>query len=152
MMKSSAEYTRTTLWVTGVFLFVLLAVWQDTASGITKKELRRVNGEGPVEITVLYLNPLEKQTDSEISFEVRMNTHSVDLDAYEMEKMCFIRIDGGPDQSALGWFEPGGGGHHVSGVLKFAGPLPTDAKTIHLIIREVGDVPERIFEWKLPLD
>jgi len=126
--------------------------WQNTAQAITKKDLRRVNDEGPVEVTIVYLNPLQKKTGSQISFEVRMNTHSVNLDAYEMDKVCFLRIDGGSEQRALGWFEPGGGGHHVSGVLKFAGPIPSDAKSLRLIIREVGEVPERVFEWKLPLE
>jgi hypothetical protein len=140
------------LWIAAIVLLVVFASWRYNAFGITKRDLRRVNDEGPVEITIVYLNPLEKQTDSEISFEVRMNTHSVDLDAYEMEKICILQIDGGPDQRALGWFEPGGGGHHVSGVLKYTGPVPSDAKFLQVIIRDVGGVPERVFEWKLPLD
>jgi hypothetical protein len=63
-----------------------------------------------------------------------------------------IRIDGGVEQKALGWFKPGGGGHHLSGVLKFADPIPSDSKSLQVIIRGVGGVPERIFEWTLPLE
>ncbi len=151
-MKLGGNQTRTIFWVTAVVLLLVFAGWQNTAQAISKRDLRRVNDEGPVEVTVVYLNPLKKENGSEISFEVRMNTHSVNLDSYKMDKVCSLRIDGGSEQKALGWFEPGGGGHHVSGVLKFAGPIPTDTKTLQLIIREVGGVPERVFEWKLPLD
>jgi len=81
-----------------------------------------------------------------------MNTHSVNLDAYEMEKISFLRVDGGKEQKALGWFRPDGGGHHRSGVLKFAGPVPAGAQSLQVIIRGVGGVQERVFEWKLPLE
>jgi hypothetical protein len=118
---------------------------------LTKKDLRRISNEGRVEITVLYLNPLRREPASELSFEVRMNTHSVNLDAYEMENVSYLRIDGGTEQKALGWFKPGGGGHHRSGVLRFAGPIPRGAQSLQVIIRGVGGVQERVFEWKLPL-
>jgi hypothetical protein len=119
---------------------------------LTKKDLRRINDGGPVEVTVLYVNPLGQEGGAEISFEVRMNTHSVDLEAYEMEKICFLRVDNGAEQKALGWFKPGGGGHHRSGMLKFAGPISPNAQFLQLIIRGIGGVQERVFEWKLPLE
>jgi hypothetical protein len=119
---------------------------------LTKRDLRRTNDEGPVEVTVLYLNPLRKEAGSELSFEVRMNTHSVKLDAYEMERISFLQVDDGAEQKALGWFKPGGGGHHRSGLLKFAGPIPSNTRSLQLIIRGIGGVKERVFEWKLPLE
>ena len=119
---------------------------------LTKKDLRRIHEEGSVEMAVLYLNPLNQEAGSELSFEVRMNTHSVNLDAYEMENISFLRIDGGAEQKALGWVKPGGGGHHRSGVLKFAGPLPSGAQSLQVIIRGIGGVQERVFEWKLPFE
>ncbi len=119
---------------------------------LTKKDLRRISDEGPVEITLLYLNPLGQEASHELSFEVRMNTHSVSLDAFEMEKISSLRVDGGTEQKALGWFNPGGGGHHRSGVLKFAGPVPPGARSLQVIIRGIGGVEERVFEWKLPLE
>jgi len=118
---------------------------------IGQKDLRRISDEGPVEITLVYLNPLQQKAAKGLSFDVAMKTHSVDLDAYKMETVSFLRIDGKQEQKALGWFNPGGGGHHVFGVLKFAGPIPPAAKSIQVIIRGVGDVKERILEWKLPL-
>lgn len=146
------KQAKATLWVLGIVLPLMLLGFGKVAIGFTKKDLRRINKEGPVEISLVYLNPLQGRTDSEPSFDVRMNTHSVNLDAYDMETLCFLRIDGGPEEKALGWFKPGGGGHHVSGVLKFAGPISSSAKSLQVIIREIGGVPERIFEWRLPVE
>jgi hypothetical protein len=176
-MKVCRTRTRITLWLVAFVLFLTLLGWggavyaagsedkslviaQITRKGmkktsvvkLTKRDLRRTNDEGPVEITVLYLNPLRKEAGSELSFEVRMNTHSVKLDAYEMEKISFLRVDDGAEQKAQGWFKPGGGGHHRSGLLKFVGPIPSNAQSLQLIIRGIGGVQERVFEWKLPLE
>lgn len=151
-MKSSGKQAKATLWVTAIALSLMLMGSGKTAVGLTKRDVRRIDKQGPVEISVVYLNPLEQGRDSEPSFEVRMNTHSVDLEAYDMEKLCFLRIDGGQETEALGWLNSGGGGHHISGILKFARPIPSDTKSLQLIIRQVGGVPERVFEWKLPLD
>ncbi len=151
-MVSLGKKGKLALWVAVTALSLMVIGWGDTAVGLTKSDLRRSNNEGPVEITVVYLNPLKKMQGGELSFEVRMNTHSVDLDGYEMERVSFLRIDGGSEQKALGWFRPRGDGHHISGILKFVGPYPSDAKSLQVLIREIGGVPERVFEWKLPFD
>jgi hypothetical protein len=176
-MRIYSSQLRITLWLLAVVLSLILHGWggavyamrnrdessttrQNTGEGwrktsvvqLKKKDLRRTNDEGPVEMAVLYLNPLRQEAGQELSFEVRMNTHSVGLDAYKMENISFLRIDGGTEQKALGWFKPGGGGHHRSGVLKFAGPIPSGAQSLQVIIRGIGGVQERVFEWKLPLE
>jgi hypothetical protein len=176
-MKVYRTRTRITVWLLAFVLSLILGIWgsatyatgnqdepfviaQNAGKGmektsavrLRKKDLRRINEEGPVEITVLYLDPLRQEAGSQLSFEVRMNTHSVSLDAYEIENISFLRVGGGAEQKALGWFKPGGGGHHRSGVLKFAGPIPSNAQSLQLIIRGIGGVQERVFEWKLPLE
>lgn len=175
-MRAYENRLKTALWLVALTFPLILGIWGGTAyatgnqddpfvivqnrekivkitlvAQLAKKDLRRTNDEGPVEMAVLYLNPLRQEAGSELSFEVRMNTHSVNLDAYEMEKISFLRIDGGDEQKALGWSKPGGGGHHRSGILKFAGPIPSNAKSLQVIIRGVGGVQERVFEWRLPL-
>jgi hypothetical protein len=176
-MRVSESRSRITVRHVAVVLSLVLVGWggavfatgnqdesfvvaQSTAKGmkrtsavqLKKKDLRRINEVGPVEMAVLYLNPLRQEAGSELSFEVRMNTHSVNLDAYEMENISFLRVDGGTEQKALGWVKPGGGGHHRSGVLRFAGPIPSGAQSLQVIIRGIGGVQERVFEWKLPLE
>lgn len=151
-MRFYRRQARSTFWMAVIVFSLMLIGWRSPALGLSKKDLRRINDQGPVEIAVMYLNPLQKEAGPELSFEVRMNTHSVDLDANNIENMSFFRIDGGPEQKALGWFKPGGGGHHIFGVLKFAGPIPSEARSFQVIIRGIGGVGERIFEWKLPLE
>lgn len=130
----------------------LIVSWVPVSHALSKKDLRRINDEGPVEVILVYTNPLQKNPGGELSFDVALETHSVDLSVYKMETISFLRIDEKQEQKALGWFNPGGGGHHISGVLKFAGPVPEGAKSIQVIVRGVGDVEERVFEWKLPLE
>jgi len=136
-----------------VFAWLVMSIgWADPASGLSKKDLRRINDQGAVEVAVVYLNPIQPAAGSTLSFEARLETHSVSLDAYKMEKISFIRFDNGSKQAALGWFKPGGGGHHISGILKFSGPIPDGTKSIKVIIEGIDGVQERIFEWKLPVE
>ena len=136
-------------------LFVLTTLslaWTVDAGAVSKKDLRRVNKEGPVEVTVLYLNPLEKDSGEDLAFEVRMDTHSADLDGYRVDTLSVLQVDNSEALKPLGWFKPGGGGHHISGTLKFMGPVPDGAGILRLTIRDIGSVPERVFEWNLPLE
>ena len=135
-----------------IVLTTLLMTWTVNAGAVSKKDLRRVNKEGPVEVTVLYLNPLEGEAGDDLSFEIRLNTHTVNLDAYKLDALSVLQVEDGKELEPLGWFEPGGGGHHISGVLKFKGQVPDNARVIRLTIRDIGSVPERVFEWSLPLE
>lgn len=125
-------------------------------AGITKKSLARTNSGGSVDIRVTYLNPLGSVADGELAFEVRMNSHSVDLDVYKVEELAVLKDDRGNEFKPLGWFDPGGGGHHRFGILKFSdatktGSLVKDAKGITLTISGVSDVDKRVFKWELPI-
>ncbi len=84
-----------------------------------------------------------------------MDTHAVDLDAYDLSKLAVLRVDGGPMSQPSGWDAPKGG-HHRKGTLSFA-PTTADgrpfidktARSVELIIRDVAGVPERTFRWDL---
>ena len=141
------KWTRTYISVLILYLLVSAA----TAYALSKSDVRRISTEGPVEISVVYVNPLESLGDEELQFEVRMDTHTVDLDSYRMEEISVLKLDNGKEIKPLGWFNPGGGGHHISGTLKFKGPLPENTKVMRLVISGVGSVPERVFDWTLPL-
>jgi hypothetical protein len=89
------------------------------------------------------------------AFEVAMDTHSVDLDIYDLRQLAVLRNDQGQEVQPNGWDAPEGG-HHREGTLSF--PTETadggqvigpDAHKIELVIRDVADVPERRFEWTL---
>lgn len=131
---------------------ILLTGWTGSAFGLTKKDLRRVDDHGAVEVTVVYLNPLQQGDDSKLLFDVSMETHSVNLETYKMENISFVRFDDRKKKNALGWLKPGGGGHHISGTLQFPGPIPDSAKSLQVVIEGIDGVSQRLFEWKLPVE
>jgi len=85
-------------------------------------------------------------------FDVVMDTHAVDLDGYDLTRLAVLRVNGREVQPSS-WDAPKGG-HHRKGTLSFPAtasdgkPLSElGTRTIELIIRDVADVPERIFRW-----
>jgi hypothetical protein len=86
-------------------------------------------------------------------FRVVMDTHSVDLDGYDLRRLAVLRTDRGAELRPLGWDAPKGG-HHRSGTLSFPSTAPDGSaaigpttRTVQLVIRDVAGVPERRFEW-----
>lgn len=110
--------------------------------------LTQVSEGGQVSVEVTWLGPAAGPV-----FEVAMNTHSVDLDGYDLAKLAVLRTDKGQEVRPSRWDAPAGG-HHRRGTLAFpdkapdGGPLigPNTA-WIELVIRDVAGVPERVFRW-----
>ena len=150
-MKILQNNSRLTLAVTTILLFTIVAVSSGTAFGLSKRSLKRINKEGPVTVTAIYLNPLGKAKAGEISFEVKLDTHSVDLDQYKLAELSFISFDNGAEQKSIGLSQKGSG-HHVTNVLSFAEAVPANTKNLTLIIRNIGGIAERALEWKLPVN
>ncbi len=110
--------------------------------------ITQTNEGGGVTIEVTWLT----QTPG-ITFEVVLDTHSVELDGYDMRQLATLRVDQGPAIQPSSWDAPAGG-HHREGTLIFPATLPDGlptmpdaARTIELSIREVGGVPERVVQW-----
>ncbi|MEW6635392.1 MAG: hypothetical protein AB1425_01105 [Actinomycetota bacterium] len=88
-------------------------------------------------------------------FDVTMDTHSVNLDSYDLRKQAVLRNDRGQEVRARAWDAPKGG-HHREGTLSFPEKtadgedlIGPDTRKIELVIRDVAGVPERSFEWSL---
>ena len=86
-----------------------------------------------------------------LSFRVAMNTHSVNLDQYDLSKLARLRDDAGNEFPATAW-SSAPGGHHRQGNLTF--PLPDSLSTgktkyLQLIISDIAGVEERVLKWKL---
>ena len=81
-------------------------------------------------------------------FEVALNTHSVDL-GFDLTKVGALRCDRGQEFEAIAWDGSGPGGHHRSGVLKFAAP-DHPISYVEVVIRDVAKVSERTFKWEVP--
>ncbi len=82
------------------------------------------------------------------TFDVAMNTHSVDL-SYDLAELATLRLDDGTELAASGW-TGALGGHHVSGQLTFLGPDLAGVQSVELVLRDVADVPAWTFAWDVP--
>lgn len=86
-------------------------------------------------------------------FNVTMDTHSVDLDGYDLATLSTLRTGDGREAVPLTWDAPKGG-HHREGTLTFADnaldgkPLiGPNTRSLELIIYDVAGVAQRSFNW-----
>lgn len=112
--------------------------------------LVRVNEEGAVSVTAEYLPP-EKGQEQAISFRLTFNTHTVDLEQYDIKKLSSLAIDRGLPSSAESWM-PSGRGHHLKGILSFNDKHPEGRHKLFLRLSNIDSVEERIFTWQLPIE
>ncbi len=150
MVTLNRESNKKAIAATAIFLAaMLLAVGNARAGGSDTKGLSRSDSQGPVTVTATCMPP-DKTTD-EIRFIVKLNTHSVDLDRYQLGSFAFLRFDDGKEYKSLGAMRQGTG-HHVVETLRFKGPVPKRAGEMTLILRDLGGVAERTLQWKLPVE
>ncbi|MBI3989040.1 MAG: hypothetical protein HY347_05430 [candidate division NC10 bacterium] len=110
---------------------------------------------GGVTIEATYLGVQQEGDREVIKIEVKMDTHSVGLDQYQMEALSALRDGQGRELRPVRWVSASGGGHHRAGVLLFpvvdSSGRPFIAKEsqyLELVIRNVAGVKERTFRWK----
>ena len=105
------------------------------------------NTEGSVTIDVEWMG---EEKDS-LVFDVSMNTHSVDLDQYDLRELAVLRDNEGNEYSTTSW-DSAPGGHHRKGTLTF--PIPDSlsqgkAKYVEIVIRDVAGIEGRVLKWEL---
>lgn len=91
------------------------------------------------------VRPVQLFPGKPAKFEIRMNTHSGDL-SQDLIAVCSLKDSSGREYQPINWDGSPPGGHHRSGVLEFS-ELTEGAESITLVIREVANVPERVFNW-----
>jgi hypothetical protein len=104
---------------------------------------------GQVTIKATWLGP-----EAGPVFAVVLDTHSVNLDAFDLARLAALRTDQGLEVQPIGWDAPAGG-HHREGTLSFADVAPDgssllgpDVMALQLVIRDVA-VPERVLQWSV---
>jgi hypothetical protein len=133
-----------------------LALWVRNNSGTTSNAgttpqsgaMTRTNEGGQITIKVTW-----QGRDAGPVFTVEMDTHAVNLDGYNLQQLAVLRIDQQQEMQPSGWNAPTGG-HHRSGILSFPATtasgtpvIGSNTRLITLLIRNVGNVPERVFTW-----
>jgi hypothetical protein len=119
--------------------------------------LTREDTQGAVTVTATLLTPDKPRTDGKLAVQLKLETHAVDLDQYQLEKLAVLRDARDYEVHAVGLESPSGSGHHREGVLTFPGTdghgkflLTPEANSLTLILRGIGGAQERVFRWQLP--
>lgn len=148
-MKTQTRKFRSISIITLFFIGIVFSASLVSAFNLFGTSLERFNNEGAVKVTAEYLPP-KKSKIEEISFRLVLDTHSVNLEQYDIQQLSSLIIDNGAPIEASKW-QPTGASHHFNGVLSFSKELPSEEHTIKLIVKNIDNVEERVFEWQLPL-
>ena len=114
-----------------------------TTSGETGAAATQTSDGGGVTVSVTWEGPAAGAI-----FEVRADTHSVDLDGLDLSTAS-LRNDRGEALEPDRWSAPPGG-HHRQGRLVFQGNAAeffARAKWVELTLPGIGDVPIRTLRW-----
>jgi hypothetical protein len=123
------------------------------------QHLTQQDTQGAVTVSATLLTTDKPRADGKLAVQVKLDTHSIDLDQYQLERLAVLRDGQGREIPAAGLESASGSGHHREGVLTFPATdasgkpvLSPEANTLTLILRGIGGVPEREFRWRLPPD
>lgn len=100
----------------------------------------KTNSEGNVSVMVT------PTYQSDWSFEITLNTHSVDINE-DLAQVSTLTDENGNEYKPIEWRGDPPGGHHRKGVLSF-GEITSRPQSITLFISQVGGIDERKFEWR----
>ena len=112
--------------------------------GATVPGLTRTHSGGGVTVKVTYLNP---QGTGDARFEVVLDTHSVNLDGYDLRALSILRDETGKEYQST-QVENKGSGHHREIILIFP-KSSSGAKQIELMVKDIAGIKERSFRWDL---
>jgi hypothetical protein len=129
--------------IIGAIILGNLMMSGEALGGAASNMTQSVAGGG-VTAKVTYLNP--KATDDP-RFQVVLDTHSVNLDVYDLKSIAVLRDDSGKSYAPTS-AENKGSGHHREATITFP-KLSPEAKRVEVIIKDVAGVKERTFVWNL---
>ena len=119
-----------------------------TATAVSTDGLTRKSNERSVTVEVTPLNL--SAGPGTLDFRIVLETHSIELD-YDLVRIATLLDDRGNEYRPASW-DGSTGGHHVEGLLKFAGRdriLSSGANSLEMRIVGVAGVPSRTFRWNL---
>ncbi len=124
-------------------------------TGVSPSTLTKTDSQGPVTVKIAF-DPSQRTGRRKLIFKVEMDTHSEELEDIDLGQLSVLRNEQGAQVNPSEWTSPGVGGHHVKGTLVFPNayasgkPLVgSDTRYVELVVRDVGEVGERIFRWDL---
>lgn len=121
--------------------------------GISEEALTRTSAGSAVSVDVTFLSPLQKNKD-ELVFRVALDTHSVDLLGFKIDKLSALKTSEGIEvKEGFVWVSESESSHHRSGYLKLPAktlegrPLISE-KTEYIILEISGIEAARVFKWE----
>lgn len=130
------------VFVVGLLLSGLLGMSE--SFGADASHTTRTDSGGGVTVKVTLL---DSNRSGVLRFQVVLDTHSVNLDGYDLKKIAVLRDDAGKDYLPK-TVESKGSGHHRQSTLVFA-KMANGTKRVELVIKDVAGVKERLFRWDL---
>ena len=133
--------------LSGVLIAVLLVfVTQDRAGAAeTSPAAKQSVAGGGVTVAVTFLTFLQERADRP-TFQVVLDTHSVNLDSYRFEDIVRLRDGKGGEVAPVAVEGVKGSGHHREATVRFVWPDPK-LNNLELVVRGVAGVSERTFRW-----
>lgn len=137
-------------------VFIAATINTETVNGVasynsgrnsSNKQLNlptKTNDENGVSIEV---KPIDFSFDKQVKFDIAINTHQGSLD-FDLIEISVLEDDKGNKYKPINWEGSPSGGHHRYGTLTFS-KIGEKTTFIKLIIKNVYDVPERIFVWNV---
>lgn len=83
--------------------------------------------------------------DRFVALHLKLDTHSGDLNRYDLVKAASLAADGSASQAASAWVPLSEDSHHREGLLIF--PRPEGATGAELALRDIAGVPQRVLRW-----
>lgn len=102
---------------------------------------------GAVTIIAAIKNPVDIGGSSELVFDLKLDTHSVNLDAFNFNEGIVLKDDKGNIYKPVST-KPSGSGHHRESEVRFKNPRA--AGFIELVVKDIGGVKETVFRWESP--
>lgn len=137
---------------------VLVEKIEDTIISDVNKSGNRsqINNTDEIDFEIIFMNPSEND-EVYWAFKMYTNTHSVNLDEIPFaDKIHFIDDTGQKIDGEIK-FEKRGSGHHLEQYIKLPKQVNDrrtilkEFKSLKLVISDIDDIDELIFEWDLTL-
>ena len=111
-----------------------------------KGPMTKEKAAGEVTVIATFKNPDDIGGKEELKFEVKLDTHTVNLDTFSFEKNIILRDDKGktykPSSSEIS-----GSGHHREAEVRFKNP--GKVKSVELLVKDVAGVKETVLKWDI---
>lgn len=126
---------------------------EDTKDEVYEDQIMQFDSKDGIDVGVTINNIIDEDEDY-IVFKLMLNNHRLDLENIKYDELSsLITSDGTTINEGFQWELLGGGGHHISGLLKIAkvnngnNIINKDTDYIQLELNGIGNAEKMTFKW-----